>query len=196
MNKEELLRSLAERGFSRKIINAFKKVKREAFIAKCQKNNAYEDIALPLTEGSTISQPFTIAFMLNLLELGGKEKILEIGSGSGYVLALLSEMTKGEIYGIEIIQSLAEQSRRIFKNNRKIKIINKNGSKGLPKKAPFDRIIMSAAADKMPTNLFKQLTKKGILVTPVQNSIWQIKKENKTITKKEFTGFVFIPLKK
>src|SRR3989338_4258532 len=101
MNKKELLYYLSSIGFSKKIINAFEKVKRENFVPENLKDLSYEDTALSLQEGATISQPSTIAFMLDLLNLEGKEKVLEIGSGSGYVLALLSHLTKGKIYGVE-----------------------------------------------------------------------------------------------
>ena len=194
MNKKELLHSLKEKGFSQRIIKTFEHVERKKFIPESLEKYSYEDTALPLVEGSTISQPSTIAFMLELLELKGssKETILEIGSGSGYVLALLSQLTKGKIYGVEIIKSLVEQSKKILKN-KNIKIYNKDGSQGLPEQAPFDRILISAAANEIPKHLYSQLKEKGILVAPVKNSIYQIKKENNHFKEKEFYCFVFVP---
>lgn len=195
MYKETLIKALKSHKFPDKIINAFKKVKREDFIPLSIRQYAYDDNALPLEKGATISQPYTIAFMLSLLELRDSQKILEIGSGSGYVLALINEISKkSKMYGIEIISSLAEKSKQIFKNNKNIIILNTNGSLGLPQKAPFDRILISAASEKIPEHLFNQLKDPGILVAPVQNSIWKIKKQNKKTTKKEFPGFVFVPL--
>jgi len=195
MDKQQLIGSLKSHGFSNEIIESFKKVKRENFIQNNLKHLAYEDIALPLEEGATISQPYTIAFMLSLLELKENQKVLEIGSGSGYVLALMSKIIKkGEIYGIEIINFLANSSKKLLKKDKKITILNKDGSNGLPENAPFDRILISAATSEIPTHLYPQLKDNGIIVVPVNNSIFQIKKHNAQITKKEFQGFVFVPL--
>lgn len=194
MMKKELLEKLNKHGFSLEILRAFSKVKREDFVPLDSKQSAYEDIALPLEKGATISQPYTIAFMLNLLELKRGQKILEIGSGCGYVLALLSEITSGNIYGVEIIKSLAEKSKRYLKEYGKIKIYVDDGSLGLKMNAPFDRILISASASKMPEDLYGHLNPKGIMVVPVKNSIWQIKKKNGKIIRKEFPGFVFVPL--
>jgi len=194
MNKQELITHLKNEGFSRDIIRAFEKVSREKFIPEKMKSLAYYDEALPLENGATISQPTTIAFMLTLLELKKGQKILEIGSGSGYVIALMNEITKGKIYGIEIIKSLAQKSKARFKKNKNIKILNRNGENGLPEEAPFDRMLISASADKIPKHLYNQLKPNGILVTPVKYSIWQIKKTKKGFMEKEYPGFVFIPL--
>ena len=194
MNKKELIMLLQGRGFPDKIVKAFKKVNREAFVPSNLQEYAYDDIALPLKRGSTISQPSTIAFMLDLLELEGKEKVLEIGSGSGYVLALLSQLTKEQIYGIEIIKELADESKKILKKYKNISVFNKDGSKGLSSKAPYDRIIVSASFKEIPTQLYPQLKDNSILVAPVKGSIYQIKKENGEITKREFPGFVFVPI--
>ncbi|MBU0760356.1 MAG: protein-L-isoaspartate(D-aspartate) O-methyltransferase [Nanoarchaeota archaeon] len=194
MNKSQLLTSLKKQ-FPSKIVKAFAKVPREDFVPKELKSEAYLDTALPLEQGATISQPCTIASMLSLLELNQKQKILEIGSGCGYVLALLAEISQAsEIYGIEILKSLAESSKENLSTYKNITIINKNGSQGLNEKAPFDRILISASADKMPEHLFQQLKDNGILVTPVNNSIFQIKKQNNKLSTKEFPGFVFVPL--
>ena len=197
MDKQQLLESLKSEGFPNEIVTAFAKVKREDFIPEQYQYLAYEDMALPLENGATISQPYTIAFMLNLLELqpNKNQKILEIGSGSGYVLALISAIIKkGKIYGIEIIPSLANKSKKLLKKDKKIKILNKDGSNGLPDKAPFDRILISASANEIPTNLYPQLKNNGILVAPVRDSIFQIRKKNKKIEIKEFPGLVFVPL--
>ena len=196
MNKNHLLVSLKSNSFSEKIVRAFEKVPREKFISNIYKSLAYEDIALPLEKRATISQPYTIAFMLNLLELKPKQKILEIGSGSGYVLALMAEISpKNEIHGIEIIKSLAAKSRGYLKGYPNIKVISKNGFNGIPNQAPFDRILISASTDKLPEHLYNQLSSKGILVAPVNNSIFQVKKQNNKLKVKEFPGFVFVPLK-
>ena len=108
MNKDEFLALLKKKNVSDAVINAFDKIKREDFVPAHLVGYAYEDMALPVMEGSTLSQPSTVAFMLSLLEVSNGQKILEIGSGSGFVLALLAELNKtGKIYGLEIIKELA-----------------------------------------------------------------------------------------
>ncbi len=200
MKKKQLIKSLKQQRFSNKIIKAFEKIKREDFISKELKKHTYEDQPLPIGQGQTISQPYTIAFMLNLLELPESNnknnlKILEIGSGSGYVLALINEISKNsEIYGIERIKQLADKSKKVLKQYKNIKIINADGTKGLKSQAPFNRILISASADKIPQKIISQLSFKGIMVCVVKNSILQIKRELKQTKIKEFPGFVFVPL--
>lgn len=197
MNKTLLIASLKEGNSTPQIIKVFEKVRREDFVPPNLVEYAYEDTALPLEKGATISQPYTIAFMLSLLELSENknQKILEIGSGSGYVMALISEITKGaEIYGIEIIRSLAKKSKHNLKNYKNIKILNRDGSKGFLQKEPFDRILVSASSNQIPRYIINQLKDNGILVIPIRNSIFQIKKKKSKIIKKEFPGFVFVPL--
>ena len=133
--------------------------------------------------------------MLNLLELHRGQKILEIGSGSGYVLALMSDIIKdGKIYGIEINKRLAIKSKKYLEKDSNIEIISRSGFNGLPEFAPYDRILISASAPEIPRNLYSQLKDSGIIVAAVKQSIYQIKKENGKITEKEFPGFAFVPL--
>jgi protein-L-isoaspartate(D-aspartate) O-methyltransferase len=195
VNKDELLASLRKKGFSEEIVTAFQKVKREDFVPQHLVGYAYEDMALPVMDGSTLSQPSTVAFMLNLLELKEDNKVLEIGSGSGYALALLSEIvTKGKVYGIEIIQELGVKSRDYLKDKQNVEILIRDGSKGLPEFAPFDRILISAASSGIPRHLLSQMSENSILVAAVKNSIFQIRKSEKGIIEKEFPGFAFVPL--
>ncbi len=197
MNKEDLIKSLKNQKFPSKIINAFKKVSRENFVLEKYKSQSYEDIALPISERQTISQPYTIAFMLTLLELDSNksQKIMEVGSGSGYVLALLSEICpKGKIFGIERIKILAEKSKKALKDYKNVKVIHKDGSKGLAKEKPFDRILVSAASEEIPQKLVNQLKFEGILVAPVKNSIVVVKKTSGENKIKEYLGFSFVPL--
>lgn len=199
MEKDALLVNLRAKGFNEGIINAFSKVKREKFIPDNLVGFAYDDIALPIETGSTISQPSTIAFMLDLLELKQGIKVLEIGSGSGYVLALLSEIIgTGEVYGVEIMKKLAIKSSGILFEDKKIKIFNKDGSDGLGKFAPYDRILISASCSDMriPMNLAEQLKDNGVMVAAVGQSIFKLKKENGKLSEKEYPGFAFIPLRK
>jgi len=192
MNKKELIEKLRKQKFPEIILKAFEKVEREKFIPEEYRDDVYEDIALPIGHGQTISQPYTIAFMLNLLELHDNQKILEVGSGSGYVLALISEISKNsELFGIERIKELAEKSKEALPE---INIIYGNGYKGLKKEAPFDRILVSASADKIPPELVKQLKIGGILVCLVYDSIIKLQKlENKNKIE-EYPGFIFVPL--
>ncbi|MBU2104840.1 MAG: protein-L-isoaspartate O-methyltransferase [Nanoarchaeota archaeon] len=199
MNKKELMNSLKQKGFSEKIIGAFERVSREKFVPEKLKPRSYEDTALPIGEGQTISQPYTIAMMLSLLELRKNQKVLEIGSGCGYVLALLSELVgeTSSVFGIEIIKELAKRSRNNLRNYKNIKVYNKNGAEGLESEKPLDRILISAALDKIPEKLTEQLKDKGILVAPLGNSYIQSlvkfqKINNKLILKEQIPGFVFV----
>ena len=195
MQKNELLDKLKNQGYSEKIVSAFENVKREQFVPEHILHYAYEDIALPLENGSTLSQPSTVAFMLKLLDLKQGQKILEIGSGSGYTLAILSQIIKqGKIFGIELNSKLAINSKKTLQNDSNIEIFNRNGFNGLKEDAPFDKIILSAAAKSIPSHLIHQLNDPGTLVAPVNQSIFFIKKENGKIIEKEFPGFAFVPL--
>src|SRR5208283_252592 len=121
------------------------------------RERAYDDVALPIGEGQTISQPYMVAVMTELLELSGDEKVLEIGAGSGYQAALLSELAR-EVFTIERVQVLADEARArlagLGYNN--VTVITGDGSKGLEDKAPFDRIIITAAAPELPELIVKQ----------------------------------------
>lgn len=195
MRKPELIKSLIYHGFDKKIISAFEKVERENFVLPGNEEFAYDDTPLPIGHEQTISQPYTIAFMISLLEAGPGQKVLEIGSGSGYVLALLNELTKGgEIYGVEIIPELLERSKGALKDYENIEIFQAEKMLGLPKLAPFDRILVSAAATKVPGELLSQLKDGGILVCPVNHDIIKIKKEKTGNRQTSFSGFSFVPL--
>jgi len=195
MEKEKLIRYLKACRFPEKILNAFKKVQREDFIPQSFRELAYKDQPLPIGHGQTISQPYTIAFMLNLLELKDNQKILEVGSGSGYVLALISEISKNsKIFGKERIEYLVRKSKQVLKNKKNIKIIHGDGSKGLQKEKPFDRILVSASSRTIPKKLVEQLKVGGILVIPVGTSILQLKKHKNKEEIREFPGFIFVPL--
>jgi len=198
MNKTQLLQSLKQQGFSKKILNAFEKVRREDFIPQEIEYRAYEDKPLPIGQRQTISQPYTIAMMLKMLDLKKGQKVLEVGSGCGYVLALINKITKSKVYGIERIKELAEKSRQNLKDYPDIKVYNRNGNKGLPEQSPFERILISAACKEVPKTLLNQLTNNGIIVAPVGNPyncslVAMQKKKNKYITKKPIPGFSFVP---
>ncbi len=177
---------------------AFEKVKREDFVPERIKPYAYEDEAQPIGMGQTISQPYTIALMLKILDLKKGQKVLEIGSGCGYVLALIHEITQSPVYGIEVVKELAEKSKENLRNYKDITVYNQDGSKGLPEQSPFERILISAATKQIPKTLLNQLTEDGILVAPVGPSYGQSlvavqKKKDKFIEKKRIPGFIFVP---
>jgi protein-L-isoaspartate(D-aspartate) O-methyltransferase len=195
MQKEELIRNLRNYKFPETIIQAFEKVEREKFIPEENRRQAYEDIPLPIGYGATISQPYTIAFMLKHLKVKDRQKILEVGSGSGYALALLSELSpNGKIFGIERIKELVESSQEKLKDYSNVKIIYGDGSKGLPEEAPLERILVSAASDKVPKKLVEQLDLNGIMVIPIRNSIVVLTKTKEGNKIEEYSGFRFVPL--
>jgi len=199
MDKSFLLNSLKQQSFSKRILNAFQKVSRENFISPTLIHRAYEDRPLPIGQGQTISQPYTIAVMLDLLKLKSGQKVLELGSGSGYVLALISEIVgeTGQIYGVEIIKKLAEDSKKNLKLYKNIKIFNSDGKKGLFKYSPFDRILISAACEKIPEQVLNQLSPNGLIVAPIDSFgnqtitvLKKIKKSFKII--QQIPGFIFV----
>lgn len=187
------------------IIYAFKKIKRSDFVSREIIKEKGEDFInqynapLPIGFGQTISQPLTVAFMLELLQPKKGDKILDVGSGSGWQTAMLCEIVgdNGFIHAIELIPELKEfgQNNILKYNFKNVEFICGDGSAGLIDKAPFDRIIAAASADKIPEAWKDQLKINGRLVAPVGNSIWLlIKKSTSKFEKKEYPGFVFVPL--
>jgi protein-L-isoaspartate(D-aspartate) O-methyltransferase len=196
MDKKDLLEKLRQEGFSNFIITAFDKVKRESFVYENQKIYAYEDQALPIGYGQTISQPTTIAFMLELLDLeeGDNLKILEIGFGSGYVLELLKVLSpNSKIFGTERIKELFDKAKERI-NNSRISLKYTPESLGIIDISPFDRILVSASSNFLPTILLGQLSNLGIMVCPIKNSIFRVKKLDGKLKIDEHKGFSFVPL--
>ena len=202
--KERLLFLLKKQGmnFSKKVIKAFKAIPREKFVMENYKERAYEDSPLPILLGQTISQPSTVLKFLDALDVKLGNKVLEIGSGSGYNTALLSKLvgTKGFIYSTEIAEPLAEFARNNIKKIKikNVEILRIDGSQGLMEKEPFDRIILTVACSKIPDVLIDQLKTGGILVAPVgpiyaQNLV-RLKKTSKRISEKIFGQYQFVPM--
>ena len=163
-------------------------------------DKAYKDYPLPIGYGQTISQPFTVTFMLELLAPQKGDKVLDVGSGSGWTTALLAVLVgeKGKVFGVEKIPELVEfgQENLAKYNFANAKIIQAGAELGLPSEAPFDRILVSAAADEIPKSLVSQLKTPGILVLPVKDTIIQIKKTaTGEIFQRVFPGFAFVPLR-
>jgi protein-L-isoaspartate(D-aspartate) O-methyltransferase len=198
MDKGQLIALLKHEGYHERIINAFDKVNREDFLPENFKKLAYENIALPISSEQTMSQPSTIALSLSLLKVKENQKVLEIGSGCGYVLALLSEIVgeKGQVYGVEIVKSLADNSVQILKNYPNVKVYNRNG-KIKSEESPFSRILISAAVPEIPKEIYEQLEENGVLVAPIGSRFMQTltsirKTKDKMIVEKEIPGFVFV----
>jgi protein-L-isoaspartate(D-aspartate) O-methyltransferase len=198
MDKGQLIALLRHEGYHERIINAFGKVKREDFLPDNFKKLAYENIALPISSEQTMSQPSTIALSLSLLKLKENQKVLEIGSGCGYVLALMSEIVgeKGRVYGVEIVPDLAEKSKHSLKNYFNIKVYNRNG-KIISEESPFNRILISAALEEVPKEIYEQLEENGVLVAPIGSRFMQTltsirKTKDKVVIEKEIPGFVFV----
>ena len=149
----------------KEVLDAMSKVPRHEFIPEDLRYRAYEDHPVPIGYGQTISQPYIVALMTQSLKLNGSERVLEIGTGSGYQAAVLSEIVK-EVYTIEIIPELAERANRTLKrlNYRNVEVMNADGYFGWKEKAPFDAIMITAAADHIPPYLLEQLNDNGKLI--------------------------------
>ena len=199
-----LTRDLVYQGYLKtdRIIDAFSKIRRVDFVPKELADAAGANIPLPIGHGATISQPLTVAFMLEKLQPRLGDKVLDIGAGSGWTTALLAHIVgkKGKVIGIERIKSLCDfGTNNISKYNLieggRAKIICADGSKGYVNEAPYQRILVSAAADVIPKELKKQLVVGGRLAIPVKDSIWMIeKKSDKIFHEEEYPGFAFVPL--
>lgn len=181
-----------------RIIEAFRKIKRVDFLPDEIKNLAELNEALPIGFGQTISQPLVVAFMLELLEPKPGEKVLDVGSGSGWTSALLAEMVgeAGKVIALEVIPELkefGEKNAKKYKGN--VNFICADGSKGYAKEAPYDRILASASAAELPQVWKDQLKINGRIIAPINNSIWLFVKHSvSNISSGEFPGFVFVPL--
>lgn len=149
------------------VLEAMRQVPRHLFVPDTVRAEAYDDHPLPIGEGQTISQPYIVALMSELLELEDDHKVLEIGTGSGYQAAVLA-LLAGDVYSIEIVESLADQARsRLNELGYPVNVRAGNGYLGWPEEAPFDRIILTAAPPEMPQALVEQLEPGGRLVAPV-----------------------------
>lgn len=181
------------------IEKAFAKYKRQNFMPEDIQDQANWDMALPIGFGQTISQPTTVQMMLEWLEVEPGNKILDVGSGSGWTTALLSYLTgpKGKIYAVEKIEPLLEFGRNNCQNAgvKNAKFYPSGKGYGLPKQAPYDRILVSAAAKEIPQALLNQLKIDGKMVIPVKNDILEITKTSKNNYETTIhSGFIFVPL--
>ena len=202
MNREKLFNDLDQAlGFaSPEIREAFWTIDRKDFVLPEFRQDAYFDTVLPIGYGSTISQPFTVLFMFNLLNPQSGEKVLDVGSGSGWTTAMLAKIVgnKGKVLGLERVLELVLFGRNNLAKYRfkNVQIFQAKKELGQRQQSPYDKILVSAAARKLPQELVEQLKVGGRLVIPIGYSIWKIDKISKDeILKEEFPGFAFVPLR-
>jgi len=199
--RERLAKELKRKGiYNLEVLNAIKKVPRHFFVDKIFEHHAYEDKPFSIGEGQTISQPYTVAFQTQLLDIKSDEKVLEIGTGSGYQAAILFQLTKN-LFSIERQKLLFNKTKKLLNDDfkYKIKLFLGDGTIGLSKHAPFDKIIITAGAPSIPTKLISQLNIGGIMVLPVGNENEQKMYKITRISEKDyesetFSGFSFVPL--
>jgi protein-L-isoaspartate(D-aspartate) O-methyltransferase len=198
--RAQLVKELKKLGISSpKVLKAIEAVPRHFFFPKDFLDKAYENIAFPIGKGQTISQPFTVAMQTQLLDIQSGDKVLEIGTGSGYQSAVLKVMG-AQVYSIETVEVLHKRAKVLFtKLGLDIATIYGDGSKGLVELAPFDKIIMTAAAPSIMESLTSQLRVNGKLVAPVgsldvQNMILVIRNGDNEYTKTSHGKFNFVPL--
>jgi len=192
---------IASRGIKdQRVLDAFLNIPRHVFLPEELWLDAYEDHPLPIGYGQTISQPYIVALMTSQLNLKGQEKVLEIGTGSGYQAAILGKLA-AEVHSIERIEDLALAAENCLKTLeiRNVYVHVFDGSLGWPPNAPYDDIIVTAAVPQVPTDLLAQLKTNGKLIVPIgarwrqMLEVW-VKKQSK-IVKKEILPVVFVPLK-
>jgi protein-L-isoaspartate(D-aspartate) O-methyltransferase len=180
-----------------KTLEAMRKVPRHLFVEDAMKDQAYGDFPLPIGRGQTISQPYIVALMTQALGLRGHESVLEIGTGSGYQAAILSQICE-KVYTVERIDSLLVQARKAFDSLHYLNILTKldDGTHGWPEYSPYDAIIVTAGGPKVPEPLLEQLADPGTLVIPVGDrgvqDLQRVTKKNGQITEKtiEYVRFV------
>lgn len=200
-NMTALVNTMITSGILRspEIIDAFRAVDRKYFVPMALYEHTYVDVPLSIGYGQTISQPSTVAFMLEHLNVQNGDRVLDIGSGSGWTTALLCHLVgeSGNVIGLERVDALVVQGKNnlaTFNVQSHCRIVNAGEELGLPGEL-FDKILVSASADETPEELFLQLKVGGTLVIPIGESIFKFKKISEThIEKEEYYGFVFVPL--
>jgi protein-L-isoaspartate(D-aspartate) O-methyltransferase len=197
--RNRLVKKLRLKGIlDERVLAAIGKVPRHLFFDDALLIHAYEDKAFPIGEGQTISQPYTVAFQTEKLDIKSGDKVLEIGTGSGYQAAILMEMD-AKVYTIEFQQKLFERTKTFLPQlGYQPYFFFGDGSKGMASKAPFNKIIVTAGAPIIPDALIDQLTDNGILIIPVgdreKQKMVRIRKQDGKLLKEEFNSFAFVPL--
>ena len=191
---------LVSRGIKdKRVLEVMGKVPREEFVIRSERVRSYFDGPLPIGNGQTISQPYIVAYMTEMLELTGSENILELGTGSGYQTAVLAEITD-QVSTIELLPELAFRSKKLLTKKlgyTNVRFKTGNGAEGWSEHAPFNRMIVTAAPEKFPESLFDQLDEDGIIITPVGGYFQNIKKYEKRdgeILQTDLIAVSFVPL--
>ena len=201
--KIELIMGLRRQGIrDKRVLSAIERVPREKFIASTFRKQAYEDHALPIECGQTISQPYVVAYMTEQLHVGERMKVLEVGTGAGYQAAVLARLCR-RVYTIERYRTLLNDALKRFDELRLHNITAKvgDGAKGWPEQAPFDRIIVTAAAPSVPQTLVDQLKEGGLMIVPVGTSggrgeqvLVRIERTAEGVKREELLPVRFVPL--
>jgi protein-L-isoaspartate(D-aspartate) O-methyltransferase len=197
--RNKLVKKLAQKGIkSESVLRAVGTVPRHLFFDEALLSHAYEDKAFPIGEGQTISQPYTVAFQTEKLDIHPGDKVLEIGTGSGYQAAILLELG-AKVFSIEYNRNLYERTKTFLPRlGYQPYLAHGDGSRGLPSKAPFDKILVTAGAPVVPRALTDQLAESGILIIPVggreQQKMMRIKKVKGELLYEQFENFAFVPL--
>ena len=185
---------------SPKVFSAMLQVPRKEFVPWQFQYLAYKDSAISIGHGQTISQPYTVAFMTDLLDLDEDDRVLEIGTGSGYQAAILSLLAK-DVYTIEVVDNLAKEARKRLKRlgYKNVRVRSGSGEAGWKEKAPFDAIIVTAGTERVPKELFEQLKTGGRLVAPIGGKDYQkmtryTKESSGKFKKEEYQTYIFVPL--
>ena len=199
-HKIRLIMDLRRQGISdNDVLSAIERVPREMFVPEAMRAEAYENIPLPISQGQTISQPFIVAYMTQALRLGERNRILEIGTGSGYQSAVLAQLSR-RVCTVERYRTLLRQAEGCFEALKLHNITTRlgDGSKGWPELAPFARIIVTAAAPDMPKSLAEQLDDGGIMVVPVGTSgdqvLYRITRQGQELKEERLLDVRFVPL--
>ena len=182
-----------------RVLEALRKVERHRFVPETEWPGAYGDHPLPIGEDQTISQPYIVALMTEAIALRGGERVLEVGTGSGYQTAILAELA-AEVYSVELAPSLAEEARARISalGYRNVEIRRGDGTRGWPERAPFDAILVAAAPAQVPEPLLEQLGERGRLVIPVgvQEQVLELyTREGEGVRKERLTTVRFVPLR-
>lgn len=191
---------LEQRGItSRKVLDAMRKIERHRFVPEELRDKAYEDYPLPIGAGQTISQPYIVAFMTEALDIKPTDRILEIGTGSGYQAAILGELGK-EVYTIEIVPSLSEKSESLLQSlgYKNVHVKMGDGYLGWPEQAPFDVVIVTCSPSHVPQALQEQLKEGGRMIIPVGERYTQelvlLKKKSGKLTRQSRMSVLFVPM--
>ncbi len=200
LRKKMVEEQISSRGITdNRVLDVFYKVERHKFVPQDLQAEAYSDFPLAIGQGQTISQPYIAALMTEQLDLTGVEKVLEIGTGSGFQAAILAELAR-EVYTIERVESLGKAAEKLLKElgYENIKVRIGDGTSGWKEEAPFDRIIITAAGGNIPSPLIEQLKDNGKLILPLGESLSQVltlvEKKGDELNYKDICNCMFVPL--